>query len=151
MRPLPRRLLLATAVAAPLLAATPAAAQLFDAGTPTATQLGDADLFIGVQHQQGANLSDFDRARFFNKAHCDCNEIVYVYIALTDSGFAKRTLVDQSGNIEFFVGSQCDSNDSGRPLRCKSLKAEPLAAFLVAGRDTVQTTARVLSTFTQST
>ncbi|HMF40634.1 MAG TPA: hypothetical protein VKQ32_08065 [Polyangia bacterium] len=150
MRPWLRIPLLATVVAVPLLAAAPAAAQIPDAG-PTNATWASGDFFIGVQHQAGANLSDFDRARFFNKAHCDCTETVYVYIALTDSGFAKRTLVDQSGNIEFFVGSQCDSNDSGRPLRCKSLKAEPLAAFLVAGRDTVQTTARVLSTFTQST
>ena len=65
------------------------------AGTAT---LGSAeDFFIGVQRDPGANLSDFDVARFFNKARCDCDEIVYVYVALTNAGFAKRTPVDRTG------------------------------------------------------
>ena len=116
MRPLLRLPLLATVVAAPLLAAAPAAAQL-DGGTTTGTTLGSGDFFIGVQHEVGANLSDFDRARFFNKAHCDCTETVYVYVALTNSGFSKVLTVDRTGQIEFWVGSQCDSNDGLRTAR----------------------------------
>src|SRR5262252_3139519 len=87
-------------VVASLLAAPPATAQIFDGGT-TATTFASGDIFIGVQHEAGANLSDFDVARFFNKARCDCNETVFVYVALTDSGFAKRATVDLTGNIEF--------------------------------------------------
>jgi len=144
-----RPLLLLTAVTAPLLAAAPARAQ-FDAGT-SVTTLGSSDFFIGVQHQPGANLSDFDRARFFNKAHCDCNETVYIYVALTDSGFAKRLTVDRTNNIEFWVGSLCASLDSGRPQRCSLLGTMTMAAFLDEGRATNPTNARVMSTFTQST
>jgi hypothetical protein len=147
MRPPLRPLLLASAlaVAAPLLAASPAFAQ-FDAGV-TSTTFSNTDFFIGVQHQLGANLSDFDVARFFNKARCDCGETVYVYVALTDSGFAKRLTVDQTGNIEFWVGTDC-ANTSLRETRCLLLKGQTMNAFLLAARDTVQTDARTLSTYT---
>ncbi|HEY7370573.1 MAG TPA: hypothetical protein VIF57_00235 [Polyangia bacterium] len=137
------------AAAGPLLAASPAFAQFIDAGV-TSTTFSSDDFFIGVQHEAGANLSDFDVARFFNKARCDCNETVFVYVALTDSGFAKRTTVDRTGNIEFWVGSQCASNDSGRPLRCQLLGSQTMAAFLNEGRATSPTNARVLSTYTNT-
>src|SRR6186713_2970882 len=98
----PVRLGLFTA-AALLLAAQTAAAQDGGVGSSFSAE----DFFIGVQHEQGANLSDFDVARFFNKSRCDCDEPVYVYVALTNSGFAKRTTVDRTGNIEFWVGTDC--------------------------------------------
>lgn len=150
MRPLFRLPLLATVVAVPLLAAAPAVAQL-DAGTTTGTTLGTSDFFIGVQHESGANLSDFDRARFFNKAHCDCTEQVFVYVALTSTGFQKVLTVDRTGQIEFWVGSQCDSNDGLRTSRCQLLLSEPMATFLNDGRVTIPTDARVMSTYTQAT
>ena len=132
--------------AAPLIVAAPAAAQIVDGGV-TSTTFSSTDFFIGVQHEPGANLSDFDVARFFNKAHCDCGETVYVYVALTDSGFAKRLAVTQTGNIEFWVGTDC-ANTSLRETRCSLLKGQTMSAFLLAGRDTVQTDARTLSTYT---
>jgi hypothetical protein len=150
MRPLLRPLLLVASLVAPLLAAAPAAAQITDGGTTTGT-FSSTDFFIGVQHQAGANRSDFDVARFFNKAHCDCSETVYVYVALTDTGFAKRATADQTGNIEFWVGSQCASNDGTRTVRCALLGSQTMASFLTEGRATIPTTARVLSTFTQAT
>ena len=132
------------AAAALLLAASTATAQ--DGGIG-ASSFGAEDFFIGVQHELGANLSDFDVARFFNKARCDCDETVYVYAALTNSGFAKRTTVDRTGNIEFWVGTDC-ANISLREFRCKLLQGQTLQAFLNDGRITIQTTARVLSTYT---
>jgi hypothetical protein len=141
MRPPVRFGLLATA--ALLLAARTAAAQ--DGGV--GSSFGPEDFFVGVQHDLGANLSDFDVARFFNKARCDCDETVYVYAALTNSGFAKRTTVDRTGNIEFWVGTDC-SNISLREFRCKLLQGQTMQAFLNDGRTTIQTTARVLSTYT---
>jgi len=148
MRPPLRRLLFASTLAAagPLLAASPAFAQFVDGGV-TSTTFSSSDFFIGVQHQLGANLSDFDVARFFNKARCDCGETVYVYVALTDTGFAKRLTVDQTGNIEFWVGTDC-ANTSLRETRCLLLKGQTMNAFLIAARDTVQTDARTLSTYT---
>jgi len=146
MRPLRHPALLLAALA-PCSVAGTAAAQILDGGT-TATTFASGDFFIGVQHEMGANLSDFDVARFFNKAHCDCDETVYVYVALTDSGFAKRAVVDRTGNIEFWVGSDCGNNDGLRTQRCSLLSAQTLAAFLNDGRVTIATSARVLSTNT---
>jgi hypothetical protein len=137
-----RRSLFLAAVAAPLLVAGRAAAQ--DAGT---TSLGSGDFFIGVQIPAGHNLSTFDQARFFNKANCDCDTQVFVYVALTDSGFAKRALIDQTGNIEFWVGTDC-GNISQRELRCLRISAPTLAAYLNDGRITIPISSRVLSTYT---
>jgi hypothetical protein len=144
MRPLLRPSLFLTALAAPLLLAGTAAAQ--DGGAAT---LGSGDFFIGVQRDPGANLSDFDVARFFNKARCDCDQTVFVYVALTNAGFAKRTSVDRSGNIEFWIGSDCASV-TNREQRCIRLASPTLAAFLNEGRAAMETTARVLSTYTAS-
>jgi len=152
MRSLVRRSVLLAAAAAPLaslLWAGPAFAQITDAGTTASTFTAD-DFFIGVQHEPGANLSDFDVARFFNKARCDCNEFVNVYVALTDSGFQKRLTVDRTGNIEVWVGSGCDINDSGRTSRCAMLGGGTLQAFLNEGRANSPTNARVLSTYTNA-
>jgi hypothetical protein len=143
MRP---RIYPALSIATGLLLAAGSAAAQFDGGTTTST-FGAEDFFIGVQHVQGVNLSDFDVARFFNKARCDCDEVVYVYVALTNSGFAKRTTVDRNGNIEYWVGTDC-ANTSLRDQRCRMLKSDTMAAFLNMGRDTIPTTARVLSTYT---
>src|SRR5262245_14667747 len=123
-----RRSLFLASVAATLLAAGSAAAQ--DAGS---TSLGSGDFFIGVQFPAGHNLSDFDVARFFNKANCDCDREVFIYIALTDSGFAKRTTIDRTGSIEFWIGSDC-ANTSQRDQRCTRLAAPTLQAFLNDGR-----------------
>src|ERR1044071_274358 len=101
-----RPALLAAALTGPLLAAAPAAAQLTDGGTTTTT-FSSTDFFIGVQFPAGHNLSDFDVARFFNKARCDCDQEAFVYVALTDSGFAKRTTVDQTGSMEVWIGNAC--------------------------------------------
>jgi hypothetical protein len=139
-----RPLLLVAAFSAPLLAAGTAAAQ--DGGV---SSLASADFFIGVQHTPGANLSNFDVARFFNKANCDCNEPVFVYVALTNSGFAKRTSVDRQGNIEFWIGSDC-ATTIGRDQRCIRLASPTLAAYLNDGRASMPTDARVLSTYTVS-
>src|SRR3954465_7028457 len=106
MRSMLRPALLVAALAGPLLAAAPAAAQITDAGT-TGTTFATTDFFVGVQFPSGHNLSDFDVARFFNKARCDCDQQVFVYVALTDSGFAKRTTVDQTGGMEVWIGNQC--------------------------------------------
>jgi hypothetical protein len=130
-------------VAGPLLTAATATAQ--DAG---ATSFSSADFFIGVQETPGANISNFDIARYFNKARCDCKQKVYIYVALTNSGFAKRTTVDRSGNIEFWIGSDCANTAQGRLARCKLLAAPTLANFLNDGRATMETTAQVVSTYT---
>jgi hypothetical protein len=128
--------------------ARPAAAQVPGAAgttgtTPTTGSLADGDIFIGVQATEGSNLSMFDLARFFNKAACDCDTPVFLYFTLTSSGFAKRTLVP-SGNLLFFIGSSCN-DPILQKTNCQLLKSEQIGTFMNLGRDTVQTTARVIS------
>ena len=84
--------------------ARPASAQLGTAGTlgtttTTAATLADGDIFIGIQATEGANLTDFDLARFFNKDNCDCDTPVYGFVTLTASGLAKRTAVPDGERV----------------------------------------------------
>jgi hypothetical protein len=133
---------------AALLTAGQAAAQ-FDGGTVNTT-LAKEDLFIGVQHVQGSNLSDFEVSRFFNKANCDCSADTFIFFALQGPGFAKRSAILASGttdNIEFWVGQTCNDINF-RAQRCQLLASMPLSTFLNASKFTAQTTARVLSTYT---
>jgi hypothetical protein len=139
-------LLLSTlaAVAVPLLAVGTAVAQ--DAGT---SQFTADDFFIGVQFPEGHNLSDFDVARFFNKANCDCSTDVWIYIALSTTGIGKKGTVDKTGTFEFWIGSDC-ANTFGREQRCVRLAAPTVAEFLNDGRASLKTDARTLSTYTVS-
>jgi uncharacterized protein (TIGR03382 family) len=115
-------------------------------GTATVGTLATTDLFIGIQHPQGANLRAFDLPRFFNKQHCDCTEPIYIYVTLTASGFPKRASTP-TGTVEFWVGQQCDQI-LYRTQRCQFIKSEPIATFMALGHDTLATDARVLSTYT---
>jgi MYXO-CTERM domain-containing protein len=133
------------------LAARPAAAQtggsgvLTGAGGGTGTTLSGSDFFIGVQHEAGTNLRDFEVKRFFNKANCDCSEPVFLYFALQPSGLQKRNLVNKSGNVEFWIGSDC-TNTVTRVNNCRKLKTQLQTAFLNVGHDTIATNARIMST-----
>jgi hypothetical protein len=135
------------AFAGALLASSGAAAQ-FDAGTAT-TVFAPGDFFIGVQATPTNNLSDFEVGRFFNKAACDCTTPVYVFVALSMSGFANRTAVQiaaPNGTIEFWVGSNCNDQNFVRQ-RCIPLLSESLNSFLQRGNETKMTDARVLSIY----
>jgi hypothetical protein len=134
-----------------LAVARPAAAQVTGVagttgttGTGTTTgSLADGDIFIGVQQTEGANLSAFDLARFFNVSNCQCNTPVFFYFTLTSTGFAKRALVP-SGNLLFFVGSSCN-DPILQKTNCQLLKSEQIVTFMQNGRDTVMTTSQVVS------
>jgi hypothetical protein len=130
----------------------PAAARAqFDAGVPTTgTNFDATDFFIGVQAQPNINLSDYQVLRFFNKANCDCNVPVYIYVTLVDSGFQKRTTVQAglttSSSIEFWLGPNCTDTVS-RVISCVRLKQESLIEFLMQGHDTIQTDAQTMSAY----
>lgn len=118
------------------------------AGGITGTSLAASDFFIGVQAQVGANLSDFEVARFFNKANCDCTVPVFVYYALLPTGQAKKAAINAgTGTVEFWIGQNCD-NPTIRNSQCKNLGVETLPTFLMHGSETLQTDARVMSTYT---
>jgi hypothetical protein len=138
------------AFAAVALSGRGASAQL-DGGTVTATAFDPSDFFIGIQATVGGNLSDFDVARFFNKARCDCSQTVWVYVALLPSGIAKVASVQAaapSGRIEFWVGTQCNVAFN-RDQNCQQIGpgSMSLASFILNGPQTLQTNARLLSTY----
>jgi hypothetical protein len=125
-----------------LAIARPARADTGTAGT-TGT-LAQTDFFIGIQQAEGSNLAAFDLLRFFNKANCDCDTPVFLYYTLTTSGFAKRATTP-TGTVTFLVGTNCDQLLL-RNAQCTILKSEQIATFMALGRETLQTTARVIST-----
>jgi hypothetical protein len=131
-----------------LALARPAAAQFGTAGTTGAagtsgSVLAAGDIFIGVQQTEGSNLSNFDLARFFNKANCDCSTPVFLFYTLTSSGFAKRGLV-ANGTVSFWIGSGCD-NIITQKTNCQFLGSDQIATFMQNGRETIKTTARAIS------
>jgi hypothetical protein len=149
-------------VAVALLAPGRAQAQLLGTGgTGTITGTGGStgtttfttsDIFVGVQQVPMVNLSDFDVARFFNKAHCDCSTPVYIFVALQQSGVAKRTTVTgQTGTVSVVLGPDCASLDTqiiGQQTgNCIAVGSEPVLTFLNQTSYTIKTDARTISNY----
>lgn len=149
-----KRLAASLASAAVLLAVTlgdsrPAQAQLGTAGTSgtTTTTFGQSDFFVGLQGEMGTNLSLYDQARFLNKARCDCTTPAWLFVTLTNTGFAKRRLTNTTGTLRVRVGgTQCPDAVYGGS--CAEVYSASLATFLANGKVTIATDARVLSTQT---
>jgi len=117
-------------------------------GTTGASGLAASDFFIGVQAQEGSNLSDFEVTRFFNKANCDCKTKIFIFYALLPSGQAKRaSILATTGTVEFWIGQACD-NTFTRNVQCKNLGIDTLPVFLQHGQETLPTDAQVMSTYT---
>ncbi|HVZ71473.1 MAG TPA: hypothetical protein VHJ20_03785 [Polyangia bacterium] len=127
-----------------LALSAPARAQTATGGTigTTTTTFADGDFFIAVQHPEGSNLGTYDLARFFGQANCKCQEPVYLYVALTSQGFAKRGLVP-TGTLRVLVGVNC--NQQLYFPGCKDLYDTQITTFMANGRATIPTDARVLS------
>jgi hypothetical protein len=141
-----RRLLCVAALAVSLLAGARAFAQ--DGGVGS---WATSDFFIGVQAEQGANLSDFNIERFFNKARCDCDTPVFLYFTLSQTGIAKRATSPRTGTISFWVGRDCgNTTAAGLEQRCTRLDSVQFSEFLLSSRRTIETNARVLSTDTSA-
>jgi hypothetical protein len=119
-------------------------------GTTTTTNLVADDFFLAVQDENGVNFPPFDLARFFNKAACDCDTPVKIFASMSQQGFAKRSLVDQTAHIQVWIGNASCDNTLIQNTNCLRLIDESLAEFFAHGHETFETTARVLSTFTGS-
>jgi hypothetical protein len=145
MRPWLRPTLLLATVTGSLLATSPAWAQ-FDAGTTTSGTFGQGDFFIRVQDVKDHTLSDFDVARFFNKARCDCNQPIIIYVALSQQGLAKQTTVSTTGTLEVWLGTSCNDINL-RGGRCTRLTTTTIVSFLheSAGRLYINSDARTMS------
>jgi hypothetical protein len=122
--------------------ARPALAQTGTAGTSGTSSFSSTDFFWGIQKTKDVNMSAYDLGRFFNKAACDCSTPTWIYVALTGSGIAKRSLA-QNGTAEVRVGTSCDQQIYRNA--CTLLYSTSIATFLAQGRTTVETNARVLS------
>jgi hypothetical protein len=143
-----RRLLCVAALAVSLLAGARAFAQ--DGGVGS-TSWAATDFFIGVQAEQGANLSDFNIERFFNKARCDCDTPVFLYFTLSQTGIAKRATSPRTGTISFWIGRDCQNTAiGGLEQRCTKLDSVQFSEFLLTSRRTIESNARVLSTDTSA-
>jgi hypothetical protein len=136
-------LLVAAAVARPAAAQTSLTGAAGTTGTTTTASLADGDIFVGIQQTEGANLSNFYLARFFNQAACQCKTPVFLYFTLTSTGFAKRASVPE-GTLSFWVGSSCN-DPILQKTNCQFLKSEMISTFMNLGRDTIPTTADVIS------
>ena len=131
------------------LSARPARAQsLGTAGitgttTPTTGTLSATDFFIGVQAVEGSNLTNFQLLSFFDRANCLCNKTVFIYYTLLASGLAQRATTP-AGTVSFWVGSSC-----GDPIlqkeECQLIGQDQIATFMNLGRETIKTTAQVIS------
>jgi hypothetical protein len=134
----------ALAGAVSLLAAGTASAQ-FDAGTGTST-LGPEDFFIRMQDIPGHTLSDFDVARYFNKARCDCSTPATIYVALSQSGLAKLSTISNQGSLEVWIGNSCNDVNL-RGARCHFFGSTLMSVFLreLAARLFVETDVKMMS------
>jgi hypothetical protein len=153
----------AALVAASLALASPGRAQAQLTGTGGTTLItgtggsggstfSSSDFFVGVQATQGVNLSDFDVARFFNQAHCDCSTPVYLFIALQPTSVNKRTtLTDVQGNISVLLGPGCSNTVTETLGNCILLAQEPTLTFLNDTSYTIKTNARALGTYLNPT
>lgn len=132
------------AAAASLLTAGTASAQ-FDAGTTTAS-FAPEDFFIRMQDVPGHTLSDFDVARYFNKARCDCSTPATIYVALSQSGLAKLATASNQGSIEVWIGSSCNDINL-RGARCQFFGSTLMTVFLrdQAARLFIPTDVRMMS------
>src|SRR5580693_1951447 len=101
------------------------------AGSTGTSTFSSSDFFVGVQQTQGVNLSDFDVARFFNQARCNCSTPVDLFIAIQPQSVGKRTTVTNvQGNIAVILGNGCTSYINEGFLNCVLLAQEPTLTFL---------------------
>ena len=117
-------------------------------GTTGAGSFSASDFFIGIQAVPRVNLSTFDAGRFFNKARCECDTPVYIFVSLLPGSIAKRTTVTSTtGTVSVVLGTGCNSVVGQTLLNCLALQdATPVGTFLNNASLTIPTTARVMST-----
>jgi hypothetical protein len=121
----------------------PGAAWGQDGGT---SSLVAEDFFIGVQATMRSNLSDFEAARIFNQANCQCERPMWVFVSLSQQGFTKTASL-RRGSGRVALGAKGDCLDPIlRPNRCIDIGGDFLLNELVTKRGIyVETTARQLS------
>lgn len=123
-------------------------------GGSSGSSFQSSDFFLGVQQFPPVNLTTFQLARFFNKANCDCSAPINLFISLLGTGVAKRSTSGvTSGTLYVVLGTGCSSFDSQAQAvgGCLQIASEPVLTFLNQGSFTLNTNARVLSTYFNAT
>jgi hypothetical protein len=103
-----------------LLAAAPTAAR--------AAAIADADL-QSVTLTTASSTQPLDLDRGFGRAACDCNTSVTITVGISATAVASARAAS-AGNLEAWVGSQCDTVDAGRPTRCHKIGALPYGSLV---------------------
>lgn len=142
-----KRILLMAMLVAALLA--PAAAHAQTGGTTGSNpaSLAASDFFIGLQAQQGTNLTDLDLLTYFNQANCECERDTWVFVALNSTGAAKRNFITQ-GHVQVWIGSGCDTATlSIRQTTCDLMPGgdTQLTEFAAQGGLSLKTNVRFLT------
>ncbi len=125
-----------------------AEAQLGTGGTSGTTGTGQpyvaGDFFVAINGPDGSRLGPADVSRFFNLARCNCQTPVGIYVALLQSGIAKRGSASTDvGTVSFVLGPGC--NTSVAQAGCFPIGTEPVQTFLNQTQVTIATDARTLS------
>ncbi len=156
----------ATAALVVLGAPGRAEAQITGTGGSTLTGTGGSggtafvasDFFTSIQQQSvpPVSLTTFELSRFFNKANCDCATHVNVFIALLDTGVAKRATAGiTTGTVSVVLGNLCNSVfglQNGQSVgSCRQIASESVLTFLSQASYTVDTDAQTLSTYFNAT
>jgi hypothetical protein len=118
-------------------------------GTTGAGSFSASDFFIGIQAVPRVNLSTFDAGRFFNKARCECDTPVYIFVSLLPGSISKRTsITSTTGTVNVVLGPSCNTIQNQAIVNCITLQpaGTSVVTFLNNAALTIQTTAKVLST-----
>jgi hypothetical protein len=113
----------------------------------TAQPLVADDFFIALNGPDGTRLTTSQVSHFFNLARCNCQTPVQIYVALLQSGIAKRATVAASpaGTVSIVLGPGCNNDASLLGGACVPLSSGSVVTFLDQTQVTFQTDARVLS------
>jgi hypothetical protein len=127
-------------------------------GGSGASKFAAADFFLAIQQQTDppVSLTTFELSRFFDKANCECETPVNVFIALLMSGIAKRPAAAiTTGTVSIVLGTGCNTVfglQNGQSVgSCFQIASEPVLTFLNQASYTVPTDAKTLSKFFNAT
>ena len=104
------------------------------------------DFFVAINGPDGARLDFSEVSRFFNLARCNCQTPVGIYVALLQSGIAKRGNANNDiGTVSLTLGPGCNTTFPIAQEGCFPLTSESVQTFLSQAQFTFPTDARTLS------
>jgi MYXO-CTERM domain-containing protein len=112
----------------------------------TAERFAAEDFFIALNGADGNRLTTSQVLGFFNLSRCNCQTPVQIYVALLQSGLAKRAAVTSSaGTVSIVLGADCNNAAAVASGACVPLSSQSVVSFLDQTQVTFQTDAQVMS------